>query len=138
MIILVRANQTYLYSMDYQTLTENKTQFLALTSLLPDEFEALLKLFTPHWERYYRYRTLTGAYRLQPIYKEHGNARLKTTPTNLLFLLTYLKANALQQYQAISFGVFQTKVSRIAGILLHILNQTLAQEGLLPIGMPMN
>ncbi len=129
----MRENQTYLYPMDYQTLKQNNTQFLAVTSLLPDEFDALLKLFAPHWERYYRYRTLTGAYRLQPIYKEHGNATLKTTPTKLLFLLTYLKTNALQQSQALSFGISQTKVSRMAGVLLEILNQTLAQEGLLPI-----
>ncbi len=43
--------------MDYQTLKQNQSQFLALTSLYPDEFDRLLAEFTPHWERYYRYRT---------------------------------------------------------------------------------
>lgn len=119
--------------MDYQILTQNKPQFLALTSLLPDEFDALLESFAPHWEHYYRYHTLEGTYRHQPAYKERANATLKGTPTKLLFLLTYLKTNALQQHQAVSFGVSQTKVSRMAAILLAVLNQTLASQGLLPV-----
>jgi len=119
--------------MDYLTLKQNQTQFLALTSLLPDEFDALLKAFTPNWERYYRYRTLEGKYRQQPAYAERANATLKGTSTKLLFLLTYLKTNALQQHQAASFGVSQTKVSRMATVLLEVLNQTLAQLRLLPI-----
>ena len=119
--------------MDYQTVKQHKTQFLALTSLLPNEFEALLEVFEPQWESYYRYHTLEGRYRQQPAYKERTNAALKGTPTKLLFLLTYLKTNALQQHQALSFGVSQTKVSRMASILLAILNQTLASKGVLPI-----
>jgi hypothetical protein len=82
--------------MDYQTLKQNQVQFLALTTLLPEEFDDLLAKFTPHWEKYYRYRTLSGACRKQPIYEEHGNATLKGTSTKLLFLLIYLKINALQ------------------------------------------
>ncbi len=117
--------------MDYLTLKQKQTQFLALTSLLPDEFDALLNAFAPNWERYYRYRTLEGKYRQQPAYAERVNATLKGTPTKLL--LTYLKTNALQQHQAASFGVSQTKVSRMATVLLDVLNQTLAQLGLLPI-----
>lgn len=120
--------------MDYQTLRQNQSQFLALTSLLPQEFDDLLEKFTPQWERYYRYHTLEGAFRHQPAYSERANATLKGTSTKLLFLLTYLKTNALQQHQAVSFEVSQTKVSRMANILLEILNQTLAQLGLLPVG----
>ena len=119
--------------MDYQTLKQNQSQFLALTSLLPDEFNALLAEFTPRWERYYRYRTLEGTFGQQPAYQERANATLKGTPTKLLFLLTYLKTNALQQHQAVSFGISQTKVSRMATVLLAVLNQTLAHLGLVPI-----
>lgn len=119
--------------MDYLTLKRNQSQFLALTSLLPDEFDALLGKFTPHWECYHRYRTLEGAYRRQPAYQERANAVLKGTPTKLFFLLTYLKTNSLQQHQAASFGISQTKVSRMAAILLEVLNQTLADMALLPV-----
>jgi len=119
--------------MDYPVLKQNQSQFLALTSLYPDEFDRLLAEFAPRWERYYRYRTLEGAYRQQPAYQERANATLKGTPTKLLFLLTYLKTNALQQQQAISFGVSQTKVSRMATVLLAILNQTLTDLGMMPV-----
>lgn len=119
--------------MDYLTLKQNQPQFSALTSLVPDEFDTLLAEFTPRWERYYRYRTLEGTYRRQPAYQERTNAALKGTPTKLLFLLTYLKTNALQQQQAVSFGISQTKVSRMAAVLLAVLNQTLADLGFLPI-----
>lgn len=119
--------------MDYQNLKQHPSQFLALTSLLPDEFDALLAQFTPRWERYHRYRTLEGGYRQQPAYRERGNATLKGTSTKLLFLLTYLKTNALQQHQAVSFQVSQAKVSRMATVLLDVLNQTLADLDLLPV-----
>lgn len=133
MVNMTREQQAYLCAMNYQALTQNPSQFLALTSLLPDEFDALLAKFTPHWERYHRYRTLEGAYRQQPAYEERANAVLKGTPTKLLFLLTYLKTNSLQQHQAASFGISQTKVSRMAAILLAVLNQTLAELALLPV-----
>ena len=55
------------------------------------------------------------------------------TDTKLFFLLTYLKTNFLQEHQAASFGVSQTRVSRLAGPLLDGLNQTLAARGLLPV-----
>lgn len=119
--------------MDYQTLKQNQAQFLALTSLLPDKFDLLLDAFDPHWERYYRYRTLEGKYRHQPAYHQRANTALKGTPTKLLFLITYLKINSLQQQQAASFGISQTKVSRMATVLLDVLNQTLAQLGHIPV-----
>ncbi|RZK31024.1 MAG: transposase family protein [Hymenobacter sp.] len=51
----------------------------------------------------------------------------------LFFLLIYLKTNSLQQRQAASFGVSQTRVSRLAGVLLEVLNQTLVALDLLPV-----
>ena len=48
-------------------------------------------------------------------------------------MLTYLKSNALQQHQAASFGVSQTRISRLATRLLAVLNHVLARRGLLPV-----
>ena len=48
-------------------------------------------------------------------------------------MLTYRKTNALQQHQAARFGVSQTRVSRLAGPLLAVLNQALAARHLLPV-----
>ena len=119
--------------MNYLALRERPTQFLALTSLLPAEFDDLLTFFTPRWASYHRYHTLDGDRRQFPVHRERANATLPGTDTKLFFLLTYLKTNSLQEHQAASFGVSQTRVSRLAGPLLDVLNQTLAARGLLPV-----
>lgn len=119
--------------MNYVVLRERPTQFLALTSLLPAEFDDLLTDFAPAWERYHRYHTLDGHLRQFPAHRERANATLLGSDTKLFFLLTYLKSNSLQQQQAASFGVSQTRVSRLAGVLLAVLNQVLAARGLLPV-----
>jgi len=74
-----------------------------------------------------------GKVRQQPAHRERANATLPGPETKLFFLLVYLKTNSVQQYQAASFGVSQTKVSRLAGVLLEVLNQTLARLDLLPV-----
>lgn len=119
--------------MNYLVLRERPPQFLALTSLWPAEFDELLTDFAPAWERYHRYHTLEGQVRQFPAHRERANATLPGSDYKLFFLLTYLKSNSLQQHQAASFGVSQTRVSRLAGSLLAVLNQVLAARHLLPV-----
>lgn len=119
--------------MNYLALRERPTQFLALTSLHVAEFDDLLTDFVPRWERYHRYHTLDGKLRQSVAHQQRANALLPGTDTKLFFLLTYLKNNSLQQQQAASFGLSQTRVSRLAGVLLAVLNQTLAARQLLPV-----
>jgi hypothetical protein len=107
-------------------------QFLSLTTLEVEEFDLLMKNFQPRWEGYYRFHTLEGYRRKHPTRKEHGNAVLRGTTQKLFFLLVYLKTNSLQEHQAASFGVSQSKVSRIARTLLSILDQALKDMGLSP------
>jgi len=76
---------------------------------------------------------LEGNKRLVTGYCEHGNAKLRGTPTKLFFLLVYLKTNSLQQHQAASFDVSQSKVSRLAHVLLEVFNQTLKSLGMNPV-----
>lgn len=118
--------------MEYSTITKKPNQFLALTSLYIIEFESLLKHFAPTCEKYFRYHTLEGKKRKIVTSKEHGNAKLQGSEQKLFFLLVYLKTNALQEHQAASFGISQTKVSRISHVLLDLLNQTLSKMGLVP------
>lgn len=119
--------------MNYTLISQNPKQFLSLTSLELPEFEHLLEYFAPNWEKYYRYRTLEDKRRKHPRSKEHGNAQLKGTTQKLFFLLVYLKTNSLQEHQAASFGISQTKVSRIVKTLLPILNDSLKQMGYSPL-----
>ena len=114
-------------------MREQPSQFLALTSLHVAEFDDWLTDFGPAWERHHRSHTLDGVLRRQPVHRERANAVLAGTDTKLFFLLTYLKSNALQQHQAASFGVSQTRVSRLATHLLAVLNHVLARRGLLPV-----
>ena len=118
--------------MDYDTVKLNEKQFLAVTSLNPDEFEVLLNSFRPVSERYFRYHTLEGTKRKIISSQEHGNARLRGTAQKLFFLLVFLKTNSLQEQHAISFGVSQSKISRISKVLLNLLNETLKKMYLVP------
>ncbi|MGI4832335.1 MAG: transposase family protein [Janthinobacterium lividum] len=93
----------------------------------------MLPDFAPAWERHHCYHTLDGAKRRLPAHAARANAGLAGSDTKLFFLLTYLKNNSLQQYQAASFGVSQPRVSRLATARLQVLNQVLARRGLLPI-----
>lgn len=119
--------------MDYSIVSKNPKQFLSLTTLKIEEFEQLLQYFEPRWDGYYRYHTLEGERRKHPRTKEHGNARLQGTAQKLFFLLVYLKKNELQEHQAASFGISQSKVSRIVRILMPILNKALKDMGLTPL-----
>lgn len=119
--------------MDYVALREKPRQFLALTSLLLEEFDELLTAFAPAWERSHRWHTLEGKTRQFPAHQERPNALLAGSDVKLFFLLNYLKINSLQQHQAASFGVSQTRVSRLAASLLGVLNRVLARRGLLPM-----
>lgn len=119
--------------MEYSTVSKNAAQFLALTSLEVVEFEVLLAQFAPICEKHFRYHTLEGKRRKIISSKEHGHATLVGSEQKLFFLLVYLKTNSLQAHQAASFGVSQTKVSRISPVLLILLNQTLSKMGLMPL-----
>lgn len=118
--------------MNYDTVKLNEKQFLAVTSLYPDEFAVLLESFSPICEKYFRYKTLEGLNRRNISSKEHGNASLKGSAQKLFFLLVFLKTNSLQEQHAISFGISQSKVSRISRILLVLLDETLKKMNLLP------
>ena len=114
------------------SIMKNPKQFLSLTSLEVQEYELLLQSFQPRWERYYRSHTLEGKHRKHLAKKEHASAALQGTAQKLFFLLVYLKTNSLQEHHAASFGVSQSKVSRIVRTLLSILDQVLKDMKLSP------
>lgn len=118
--------------MEYSVISKKDSQFLALTSLHVEEFELLLGQFKPVCEKYFRYHTLEGEKRKIIALKEHGNSKLKGSEQKLFFLLVYLKTNSLQEHQAASFSISQTKVSRISHVLLDLLNETLKKMKLMP------
>lgn len=111
---------------------ENESVFLSLTSLTVIEFEYLLSYFTPEWKKYYKYHTLEGKKRLIVATQEHKNSVLLGTSQKLFFLLVYMKNNSLQTFQGASFGISQSKVSKIYRCLLGVLDTTLKKMNLSP------
>ncbi len=116
----------------YAHFQAKPTQFLAMTSLQPPEFDFLLADFATQSERYFRYHTWQGKKRKQPRFQPQADEALADPAQQLFFLLVYLKNNPLQQFQAALFDLSQGSVSNMVTRLLTLLNQTLAGLGLAP------
>lgn len=119
--------------MNYEKLATNETQHLALTTLLPAEFEFILEQFRLLWYKYYKIYTLEGKRRKKKNwYPEKNTPTLPTVADKLLFILVYFKQHPLQQFQAASFSLSQAKVSLWIKILSPILLETLKKLKCIP------
>lgn len=117
---------------DLGTLRTKEKQFIALTSLTIGEFDALLSVFTPLWEKHYMYYDLKGKVRAKPALKEHAKVQLKGSEIKLFFILYYLKTNSLQESLALTFEISQGKVTQWIKSLLPILKESLRKLKVLP------
>ena len=116
----------------YQEYAEKSTEFLALTGLTRQEFDALLPRFRIfYYERMSTYR-LDGKRRGKRKYSDYQNSPLPTIEDKLFFILNYLKTNNLQTVQGSLFGMSQPKANVWIHCLHPILNQALADLGELP------
>jgi len=119
--------------MNYETIRNNPTQFLSLTSLLPQEFDLVRPYFKREWHRFYKTHTSMGKKRKGPYYNYRKNTRsLPTVADKLFFILVYYKTNPLQQFQAASFGLSQAHVSRWLAVLHPLVQQALKRLNCLP------
>ena len=121
-----------LCKMNYSELLKNDKNFLSLTSLHVAEFEYLLLFFEPICENYYKWHTYDGKNRKMPRLKANAKERLPTSGQKLFFILTYLKNNPLQNFQAASFGISQGQVSHLFKDLNVLLSVTFKKMGLVP------
>jgi hypothetical protein len=103
-----------------------------MTGLTEQEFTALL----PHFERalvvYLQDRTIDGQPRTSRRYSAYDNCPLPTVADKLLFMLTYLKQNPIQEVQGQLFGMSQSNANKWIHVLHPVLNQALADQELLP------
>jgi hypothetical protein len=118
--------------MNYQSILKNDKMFLSLSSFHVAEFEHLLLFFEPICENYYKWHTIDGKRRKLPRLKANAKERLPSSGQKLFFLMTYLKNNPLQQFQAASFGLSQGQVSNLFKVLNPLLSVTLKKMGLVP------
>jgi hypothetical protein len=116
----------------YAEVQGDQRRCLALTGLIPSEFELLLSAFQRAYGRCYpRHRTAAG----QPRQRRFGGGRkpvLETAEQKLLFLLVYLKTYPLQTLLGELFELSQPGVNHWLRRLLPILRTALDKLGVLP------
>jgi len=117
--------------MRYEKLRKNSPQMLSLTSLTVLEFDALLPVFKHHWEEYHSHYTLKGKLRERISYGRK-TSKLPMIGDKLLFILSYLKNNPLQEYHGATFGMTQPQCNEWVHLLSNILVKTLKTLGELP------
>jgi len=102
---------------------------LDFTSLTEAEFQALVTPFEQAFLAHMEEWRLDGKRREQRAYSTYQNCPLPTPEDRLLFILSYLKSNALQVFHGQLFGMPQNKANQWIHTLLPVLQATLARLG---------
>jgi hypothetical protein len=116
----------------FDTILQQERRLRAFTGLDTATFTSFLPHFTLTMERYLQHTTLDGYVREGERAITYANSPLPTPQDRLLFILTYLKQNAIQEVHGQLFGMSQSNVSKWVRLLLDILNSALASQRLLP------
>ena len=116
----------------FEALLQNERRLRAMTGLDSRTFMALLPAFTAAMETYLAHTTLDGYRREGERAITYANSPLPTATDRLLFILTYLKQNPIQEVQGHLFGMSQSNVSKWVRLLLEILGRALGEQQLLP------
>jgi Helix-turn-helix of DDE superfamily endonuclease len=77
-------------------------------------------------------RTIDGQPRTSRRYSTSGTCPLPTIADKLLFILTYLQQNPIQEVQGQLFGMSQSNANTWIHLLHPVLNQALAAQERLP------
>jgi len=110
--------------MKYDKVKRNPVQLLSLTGFTREEFEEFLPAFELEWQEYYCHSTLSGKPRQRLSYNRK-NSQLPRNADKLLFILSYLKNNPLQEYHGATYGMTQPQCNRWVHLLCEILRKTL-------------
>jgi hypothetical protein len=113
----------------FTDLQSRPTEFLDLTSLTLDEFQALVPLFEAAFQAHMAAWRLDGKPRTARQFTVYKNCPLPTPEDRLFFLLTYLKTYALQVVQGRLFGMVQGKANQWIHVLLPMLLTALRTLG---------
>jgi len=116
----------------YEEVTQRAGSLRALTGLTEAEFQALLPHFEQALVTYMHDRTIDGQPRTSRRYSTYDTCPLPTLADKLLFILTYLKQNPIQEVQGQLFGMSQSNANKWIHLLHPVLNRALADQDLLP------
>jgi Helix-turn-helix of DDE superfamily endonuclease len=116
----------------YEEVTQRAGSLRAMSGLTDTEFQALLPHFEQAFETYMGTHTIDGQPRTSRRYSPYVSCPLPTMADKLLFILSYLKHNPIQELQGQLFGMSQSNANKWIHLLHAVLNQALAAQDLLP------
>lgn len=116
----------------YQNIAQNETRLLALSSLTPAEFSALVPAFEACFLERMRAYTIDGLPRLNRRYTAYKNSPLPTIADKLLFILVHMKQNLTQEIQGELFDMIQSDANKWLQLLRPVLYHALAKLDTLP------
>jgi hypothetical protein len=89
----------------YEEVTQRAGSLRSMTGLTEAEFMVLLPHFEQAFVAYMQHRTIDGNPRTSRRYSTYDTCPLPTMADKLLFILTYLKQNPIQEVQGQLFGM---------------------------------
>jgi hypothetical protein len=113
----------------YQEVVGRLNGVLDFTSLTETEFQALVDPFEQAFVAHMEEWRLDGKRREKRAYSTYENCPLPTAEDRLLFILSYLKSNALQVFHGQLFGMRQNKANQWIHTLLPVLQATFVSLG---------
>lgn len=116
----------------YEEVTQRAGSLRAMTGLTEEEFMGLLPPFEPAFVTYMQDHTIDGPPRTSRRYSSYDTCPLPAMVDKLLFLLTSVKQHPIQEMPGQLFGMSPSNANKRIHLLHTVLNQTLAQQELLP------
>ena len=116
----------------YAEVTQRAGSLRSMTGLTEAEFTALLPHFEQALVTSMQDRTIDGQPRTSRRYLPYKTCPLLTVAAKLLFILTYLKQNPIQEVQGQLFRMAQSNANTWIHLLHPVLNHALAVQALLP------
>lgn len=115
-----------------EEVTTRAGSLQAMTGLTAQEFQALLPHFEQAFVAYMQAHTIDGQPRTVRRYSTYDTCPLPTIADKLLFILTYVKQNPIQEVQGQLCGMSQANANKWIHLLHTVLNLALAHQDLLP------
>ncbi len=119
--------------MHYQEIITKESDFLAMTSLTPDEFFELIPAFEQAFQERMKEYCLDGHLRTGREYVSYANSPLPTPEDRLFFILVYIKTHPIQVVHGQMFGLPQNKANQWIHTLLPVLQMALHLQGDAPM-----
>src|SRR5213592_2364312 len=112
MLCLPQKEAPQMANIGFTDVQARPSEFLALTSVTPDEFQQLVPPFETAFQAHLAAWRLDGKPRIARRFTVYKNCPLPTVEDRLFFILVYLKTYALQVVQGRLFGMGQSKANQ--------------------------